>query len=139
MNVEIVPLTTAHLDILPLPEGLDRRAYLSKGSAAYCVLADGVPVCAGGVVNLKWRRGEAWILPTPFFRSHLKTCFFIAREFIPFIAGEYRFHRIQATCVKDVSTKLFLSLGFTFEGTMAKFGPNGEACDMFCRTFEVAA
>lgn len=75
MNIDIVPLTAAHLEILPLPEGLDRRSYFSKGSAAYCVLADGVPVLAGGVVNLKWRRGEAWILPTPFFRSHLKTCF----------------------------------------------------------------
>lgn len=137
MNLEIVRLTAAHLERLPLPKGLDRRAYFSSGSAAFCVLHEGEPVFAGGVVNLQWNRGEAWILPTPFFRSHLKSCFWAMREFIPFIAEEFKFRRIQATCLEGISSSLFRHLGFTFEGTLAKFGPAGETCDMWARTFEV--
>src|SRR6185312_9047597 len=118
MNLEIVPLTTAHLRRLQLPKGLDQRAYFSHGSASFCVLSDGVPVFAGGVVNLQWNRGEAWVLPTPFFRSHLKSCYWVMKQFIPYIAGEFKFQRVQATCVKDVSASLFRHLGFSFEGTM---------------------
>lgn len=138
MGYEVVPLTAEHLEKLPLPRGLDRRAYFSEGSASFCVLADGQAVFAGGVVNLQWGRGEAWILPTPFFRSNLKTCLWTMREFIPYIAGEYGFHRVQATCLKGISASLFRHLGFAFEGTMRKFGPNGETCDMWARFFEVS-
>lgn len=134
---EIVPLTAEHLDKLPLPEGLDTRAYFSEGSASFCVLDDGIPVLAGGVVNLQWRRGEAWILATPFLRSHLKSLVAVMSEFIPYIASEFKFHRVQATCVAGVSSRLFRILGFNYEGTLVKFGPNGEPCDMWCRTFEV--
>lgn len=138
MTSEIVRLTNEHLDKLPLPEGLDRRAYFSKGSAAFCVLVDGEPVFAGGVVNLQWKRGEAWILPTPYFRSHFKSCYFILKSFLPFVADEFGFQRVQATCLTGASASLFQHLGFGFEGTMAKFGPAGETCDMWSRIFEVA-
>lgn len=137
MKIEIVPLTPALLLKLPLPNGLDRRAYFTLGSAAFCVLNDGEPVLAGGIVNLLWGRGEAWVLPTPFLRSHLKTCFYIMRQFIPYIAGEWKFRRVQATCLEGMSASLFRHLGFTFEGTLASFGPAGEACNMYSRVFEV--
>jgi hypothetical protein len=137
MALEVVRLTTAHLSQLPFPEGIDSRAYFSKGSVAFCVLDEGVPVFAGGVVNLEWSRGEAWVVPTPYMRSHLRKCLFLMRQFIPYIAQNFKFRRVQATCVSGVSTSLFKHLGFTFEGTMAKFGPNGETCDMHSRTFEV--
>lgn len=135
--IEVVPLTTAHLDYLPLPKGLDRRAYFSPGSAAFCVLSDGEPKFAGGIVNLQWKRGEAWILPTPFMRSHLKTSVRLMKNYIPLLAEGYGFHRVQATCLKGISTSLFQCLGFSYEGLMKKFGPDGEDCDMWSRTFEV--
>lgn len=138
MTHEIVPLTYAHLIHLPLPDGLDPRAYFMAGSAAFCVLEAGKPVLAGGVVNLQWGRGEAWILPTPYFHSNLKTCVWLFRAFIPYIAAEFGFRRVQATCPTGISRHLFEHLGFSFEGTMAHFGPAGEPCDMYCRIFEVA-
>lgn len=139
MTYEIVPLTAGLLDKLPLPAGLDRRSYFTTGSAAFCVMVEGEPVLAGGVVNLMWNRGEAWILPTPWFRSHLKSCVWLFREFIPFMAAEYGFRRVQATCPKGTSTKLFRLLGFKYEGTLVSFGPNGETCDICSRIFEVAS
>lgn len=137
MSLEVVRLTTAHLSQLPFPKGIDPRAYFSKGSAAFCVLDEGKPVFAGGVVNLEWNRGEAWVVPTPYLKSNLRKCLFLMQQFIPYIAHNFKFRRVQATCVSGVSTKLFKHLGFDYEGTMAKFGPNGETCDMHCRTFEV--
>lgn len=137
MNVEIVPLTYAHLDSLPLPEGLDRRAYFTAGSVARCVLSDGEPVFAGGIVNLMWGRGEAWILPTPFFRKHFKTCYRLMHDAIPHMAVRGKFARVQAVCACGSSTVMFRHLGFNHEGRMAKFGPSGEDCFMWARTFEV--
>lgn len=137
VNVEITPLTTEHLDALPLPPGLDRRAYFSEGSVAHCVLVDGTPVFAGGIVNLQWNRGEAWIVPTPFLRSHLLTCVRSMRDFLPQMAQSRKFARVQATCIEGVSASLFRHLGFAYEGTLRKFGPRGETCDLYCRIFEV--
>ncbi len=138
MNVELVPLTPAHLEHLPLPEGLDQRAYFSAGSISRCVLADGVPVFAGGIVNQHWNRGEAWILPTPFFRKHFKTCYRLMREAIPHMALRNKFARVQATCMVGRSPAFFRHLGFEYEGTMRHFGPEGEMCDLWARIFEVA-
>lgn len=135
--IEIVPLTYAHLQNFDLPDGLDTRAYFTPGSVARCVLDDGVPVFCGGIVNMEWMRGEAWILPTPYFRSHLKSSLRIMRDAIPGMARSHHFHRVQATCVENISASLFRVLGFRFEGTLAKFGPHGETCDLYSRIFEV--
>lgn len=116
------------------PEQL-ARTYMSPGSAAYCLLADGVPVFAGGIVNLQWRRGEAWILPTPFFRAHVKSCFRVVRKMLPEIAMENGFRRVQAVASDGVSAKLFEHLGFCYEGTLKHFGPLGETCRLYARFF----
>jgi hypothetical protein len=136
--IEIVQLTRAHLYCLPLPVGVDIRAYFSPGSAALCVLEDGEPVFAGGIVNMEWSRGEAWMLPTPFFRAKPLTCLRHLRECLPVMASDYGFERVQATCVTGVPRKFFELLGFAYEGTLRKFGPKGETCDLHCRIFEVA-
>lgn len=129
---EIVDLEVAHLKRLQMPI---QESYFSKGSAAYCLLVDGEPVFAGGIVNLEWNRGEVWIAPTPFFKQHVKTCFRILKEKLPEIAIRGKFRRVQATCTTAVSEALFLHLGFEYEGTLKFFGPNGEACKMFSRVF----
>jgi hypothetical protein len=117
------------------PEKL-ARAYFSPGSAAYCLLLDGVPVFAGGVVNQEWHRGEAWILPTPFFRQHVKTCFRIVQKMLPEIAAEKGFVRVQAVVSDGVSIALFEHLGFAYEGTLKHFGPLGETCRLYAKFFD---
>lgn len=136
MRLGTTILTRAHLNSFQLPEGTDCRAYFSEGSVAWCLLDNGKPVFAGGIVNLKWGRGEVWILPTPFFRKHIKTCFRKMLECLPEMVKCGRFVRVQATCVEGVSAAWLRIFGFTREGTMRKFGPNGETCDMYSRIFE---
>ena len=136
---EIVPLTPEYLDKL-LGETLASqlgRSYFSQGSAALCLLSDGEPVFAGGIVNLQWNRGEAWILPTAFFRRHVKLCLKSLREYLPKLAKECGFIRVQATCIKGVSDRIFPFLGFSYEGNMLKFGPRGETCSMYARIIDL--
>lgn len=143
MNIESVPLNSEYLDRLlkdaapALLTAQLHRAYFSAGSEACCILSDGVPVFAGGIVNLQWNRGEAWFLPTPFLREHLKTCLRYMRFWLPDLAKRNKFVRVQATCVKGIKSSIIKRLGFSFEGTLMKFGPAGETCDMYSRIFEV--
>lgn len=145
MRTEVVPLNSDLLGLLledapaSLLQAQLHRAYFSPGSASCCLLADGAPVFAGGIVNLQWNRGEAWILPTRFFRQHLKICLRALRAYLPCLVSECGFKRVQATCIHGISGRLFVHIGFEYEGTMKKFGPNGETCDMYARVFEETA
>lgn len=119
MALETVVLTPEHLmKLLPFADTMAREelsvAYHSSGSMAYCLLDGGEPVFAGGIVNLKWHRGEAWILPTPFFRQHYKTCFGLLKKKLPEIAVEKGFVRVQAVAADGVSIALFEHLGFEY-------------------------
>lgn len=143
MILELVPLEMKHLDslvassVFPIPLTPDlTRAYFSPGSVAYCLLEDGEPVLAGGIVNLGWNRGEAWLLPTSFLKSHLRLCLSLIHKLLPSMAENYGFIRVQATCLNDPHGKFAKGRGFEYEGTMKKFGPNGESCYLFSRIFE---
>ena len=141
MNLSIVRMEHEHFDKLISQTSIGvaaialEQAYFSPGSVALCMRVDEEPVFAGGIVNLQWHRGEAWILPTPFFRHHVKTCYKNMRDALPKMAARGGFRRIQATCSIKVSPSLFQHLGFYHEGTLNGFGPNGETCFMYARLF----
>ena len=135
MYCTVVSLNDEHLDRLGVTDMEQRQAYFSLGSVSYCLLCDGQPVFAGGIVNMQWKRGEAWMLPTPFFRRHVKTCFRIMRDMLKKMAESGGFRRVQVTCATSVSVILFPHLGFEYEGTMKAFGPNGETCYVYGRIF----
>ena len=143
MITKLVPLEREHLDTLmarsvfPIALTPDlTRAYFSPGSVAYCLLEDGEPALAGGIVNLGWNRGEAWMIPTPFLRNHLRFCLALIKKLLPAMAENYGFIRVQASCINDPSSKFAKGRGFEYEGTLKKFGPNGERCYMYSRIFE---
>lgn len=144
MKYEIVALNPEHLDKLlqgAKPDVLveqSKRSYFSPGSTSLCLTVNGEPVFAGGIVNIHWHRGEAWLLPTHFFRNNLLTCIRAMKDELPLLVSIGEFQRVQATCPCGASERLFQSLGFKYEGTMKKFGPNGETCSMYARIFEVS-
>ena len=143
MEYKITVLSHEHLNkLLPQVElgvGVNeselRRSYFSLGSVSYCLLADNVPVLAGGIVNVGWRRGEAWMLPTPFFRRHVKDCYRYIKNIIPRMAEEGHFRRLQASCVGALAARFSAHLGFEYEGVLRCFGANGEDCLMHSRIF----
>jgi len=141
MEYTLTALSPEHLDKLlsqmqlPVDAFSLRMAYLSAGSVSYCLLNGDEPILAGGIVNLMWHRGEAWLLTTPFFRKHLRECYKYVKSTLPRMAREGKFKRVQATCAVIMSTVLFDHLGFEYEGTMKCFGPSGETCHMYARLF----
>ncbi len=135
MECKVTPLSHEYLTILGVRDIDLRRAYFSPGSVSYCLLADNKPVFAGGVVNMQWKRGEAWILPTSWFHKHKLVCLRYMARMLPCLAIEGSFKRIQATCIVNISTTLFDWLGFKYEGTLAAFGPNSETCHLYAKVF----
>jgi hypothetical protein len=111
------------------------RAYFSPGSVSRCLTVDDIAVFAGGVVNMQWKRGEAWMLPTPWFKQHVKTSLRAMRDMLPQMVAEGGYKRVQVTCATHVSVLLFKHLGFAYEGMLCAFGPNGETCYMYSRLF----
>ena len=143
MMLDIVPLDHEYLHTLlqgaaPSLGAELHRSYFSPGSVALCMLNDGAPVFAGGIVNLGWHRGEVWILPTPFFKRHIKTCFKHMRDSLLSLGRTGGFVRLQATCVYGQPGKWLRVFGFEYEGTMKKFGPGGETCDLYARILEAS-
>jgi hypothetical protein len=147
MHLEVVDLTIEHLKKLavdylvhastgPVTLEILEKSYFSAGSVAYCLLSDGEPVFACGIVNLQWSRGEGWILPTPFFKRHVKTCYRIFKKMLPEMALRNHFRRVQAVCAVGFPETLFPHLGFEYEGTLKCFGPFGEQCRMYARIFD---
>ena len=137
MQIKIVPLRLEYLIKTWDTSVEQRKSYFSDGSVAYCLLVDDIPVIAGGIVNMQWKRGEAWMLSTPFFRKHLRFSFCCARNTLVKAAKEGNFKRVQATCVTAAtpSLSLFKHLNFTREGIMKSSGPNGEDCFLYARLF----
>jgi hypothetical protein len=141
MVTKVVGLNTGYLakliqgsEIEKLEEEL-RLSYFSKGSVSYCLLANGEPVFAGGIINMGFRGGEAWMLATPFFHENVKICYRTLRTMIPKAADVGGFKRVQAVCTVMTSTVLFKHLGFEPEGLLKRFGPNGESCHLYARFF----
>ena len=148
--MEIVSLTARHVrEILArnLSEGAKMvegvspddmiKSYLSAGRAAYCVVDRAVPVLAGGIINLQWRRGEAWILSTSLARDHGRAILKMIKDTLPKLAVMYGYRRVQATSVLD-NARLFSILGFELEAPELRyFGPAGETARLYARFFEV--
>jgi hypothetical protein len=138
--MEIAALTPEYLDRLlegaPPPLAQVGRAYFSPGSVSLCMLREGEPVFAGGIVNMMWGRGEIWVLPTRFYRCHIHSCFRRMLQVLPGLVKSGGFRRVQATCIHGSPGKWLRVFGFDYEGTLKKFGPNGETCDIYARIFE---
>lgn len=138
MNFKVVHLSPEHLSKFGVATDSEQAmAYFSDGSLAYCLLGNGEPVIAGGVVSMHWKRGEAWLLTTNLFYKHVRVCYKFIRDIIPYMSVEGNFKRIQATCDinKCASYRMFEHLKFQHEGTLESFGSEGETCFVYARIF----
>jgi hypothetical protein len=110
-------------------------AYTSSGSQARTIMRGSDPVACGGIINIGWRRGEAWFLVSPLMRQYRKTVVSWLRKYLPDLALAGGFRRVQATCFDLENGHLFRFLGFEREGLLRSFGPAGQDAIMFGRIF----
>lgn len=112
-------------------------AYLSPGSIAVTMLAHGSPVACGGIINVGWHRGEAFVLSSSQSWAYRKSMVKEMMRRIPEMAITGGFCRVQATCFSAGREKFFRALGFELEGNLKRFGPNGEDADVYACLFDV--
>jgi hypothetical protein len=141
--ITIEPMVPEHvlsiLDGISVPMSSEDMitSYLSPGSISIAMLADGSPVACGGIINVGWHRGEAWVLTSSL--SYLYSTR-IVREMlrrIPEMAVRGGFRRVQATCFTAGRERFFRFLGFELETEkgLASYGPSGERAFMYAREF----
>jgi hypothetical protein len=110
-------------------------AYLSPGSAAFTLMCFNAPVASAGIINLGWRRGEAWILISSLFYKYKLTAVRELKKRLPEVATENGFCRVQAVSVIEEYGRWFEILGFEREGILRHYGPSGETVIMYSRIF----
>jgi hypothetical protein len=148
MKTEIVPFEKHHaVEIMERnkAEGLGQASsvsvdemvekYLTPGSAARTFLIDGMVVLCGGIINLKWKRGEVWVLHSSLFQKYRKIALDMMKQIIPEIAISCKFRRVQATAF-DGYGDVFRQLGFKREGRLRAYGPEGQDVTMFSQIFK---
>ena len=109
-------------------------AYMSTGSVACTFLKDDVPVFCGGIINLGWKRGEAWLLISKNFYKHRKTAFRSIMQMLPILAKSNGFRRVQAVTL-DGEGEMLKIFGFEYEGFLRSYGPAGQDVFMHSRVF----
>lgn len=138
------------LDIRPFQKG-DADAMLTMESLfcgteidrrpvrpAYTARHNGTLLACAGVKCFWPGVGEAWAFISPEIVAYKRELLFYMRKYIQHIADTEKLWRIQAVVRKDFPQGLRLTrhLGFTMEGKLAQYGPDGTDCFMFSRIFE---
>jgi hypothetical protein len=97
-----------------------------KHGDAFSVFIDGELAAVGGIVSQWARVGEAWSVWTDVGRAHPLTCARLARRGLKLFASRY--DRIQADTVTKFKAagRWVEFLGFKYESTMPKAGPQGQ-------------
>jgi len=126
---------------LPIPEEKLIQAYLSPGSFAFTLLCNSEAIVCGGIINLDWNNGEAWLLNSAEFHNYPKTAFEYTKAGLALLAKQGKFKRVQAHSFLEHSNCVLLKhLGFTMEALCLKnFGPLGENVSLFAKIFPEVA
>ena len=97
-------------------------------STSWTVTYKGETVFCGGVQGFLPGVGEAWLIFSEHGRGYiaaLKT----AKELLKYSIKHYR--RIQATADRNTNIRFLKHLGFVYEGTLRKYGLNGQTMEMY--------
>jgi transposase len=148
--IKIVPFEPWHAEaiLFGLPQNRFKdkliAAYLSPGSIARSLMRDDLygisPLACGGIINLEFQRGEAWLLCSPRAQFRKFSLWKAVKHCLPELARLGYFRRVQATCYERDKGKFFEKLGFHCETKeeirMLFYGPNGESADLYSRIFQ---
>ncbi len=104
-------------------------------------LIDGVPIAAGGIITTLAGRGEAWVIAGPRVKDYP---LFFHRALLNGIHRQIEalgLRRIDATVLFGDTTAIrwIERMGFSEEGFMPLYGPNGETHIRYARLIRPAA
>lgn len=123
MKTELVMLKLSHL--LDMGETDAQQNGLRMRGPGFCLLADGEPVAAGGILRLWDNVGKAWTIHTERARDSALIMRRIQRHVvhqIPLVRDAMGLERLEAETLMQPKFCSWLShLGFLFEGEMRKY------------------
>ena len=123
MKIDIVTLKLSHLRQMGENDAMQNG--LRMMGLGLCVLADGEPVAAGGIVRLWDEVGKAWALHTERSRASaliLRRCHVLAKQQIPLVRHAMGLRRLEADTLAEPQYCTWLSrLGFIWEGEMRSY------------------
>lgn len=110
------------------------KAMALKGHA-FSLLTNGHLVFSAGIFPIWDGMGEAWVVPSDLIRQYKREFVRYVRGYMDQLAKENSYHRIQATARSDFPQgQRFLEfLGFTREGLMHRYGPDGSDHYLYAR------
>lgn len=149
MKIEIIPYEPMHAYAILERNVREEDIWLSKfpdwdkwvkgwrnNGPAFTLVVDGEIVGCAGVVLMEWSRGEAWTLLSSLFYKYKKTTFKAIKNVLDSIIRDKKLRRVQAVIyegTEKVCGNFLEHLGFEWEGTHRKFGPNGENVHIYGR------
>lgn len=112
-------------------------ALASKAGPQWCLVhADGTPIAIGGYDMLREGVWQDWLIGTEegwrdHWRSITRACNRVMRRML-----ETEAHRLQCVALADrtMAHRWFGAVGLTYEGTLHRYGYNGEDAVMYART-----
>ena len=121
----------AQLSVGPLLASDEYIESLIAAGPAYALKVDGITMIMAGV-SIYWKgRAYAWAIVSKLAGSHMKL---ITKEVRKFLA-QSDIKRIETAvdCRFDAGHRWAKLLGFTYEGTMRSWGPQGDDFDLYSR------
>jgi RimJ/RimL family protein N-acetyltransferase len=102
-------------------------SYLLKQDS-YSAFVDGQLVACGGLVKMWPGLAEAWIAVTPYAQQHTTFILRTTKLYLDDRMKRHALNRLEAHIREDfILARRFCSwLGFQFNATLPKYGPNGE-------------
>lgn len=113
----------------------DIISYQSTLGLSTTVIKDQRPMAVFGVCP-KWNGVyEAWTLLDYDARRYPKEMTSVGRQFMEIVTKYYNLHRLQiyVRCESERAVQWGMALGFTIEGKMCRYMPNGEDAFMMSR------
>lgn len=100
---------------------------------AFAGLVDGLLIGCGGVINIWPGLAEAWLALTPYAKAHVSFLYRQALRFLDWVVPTYHLRRVQTTVQADwfEANRFIKRLGFLFVAQLDKYGPNGEAHNLY--------
>lgn len=114
---------------------IDRFMEIANKSDAFTMLWDDDVLAIGGVLIYQSGFGEAWIVCDKKIIEHSMVALRAIKNMVDGLIAEHKLHRLQATVKIDwFRAQRFLSfLGFEWEGTLRKYGPDQSDYFMYSR------
>ncbi len=119
------------------PDFVDTWAKAWQGKLqAYTLMVDGVPVASIGLALQEWNKAEAWALFSADFAKYTLTIYRMIKAGLNYALLNMNLVRIQATIDPGFpeTVRWIESLGFKYEGTLRKYGPEHQPYLMYART-----